>query len=103
MIFTIGTTRQKELHGSTSIHDLSGNWANNDDVHVTLKAYKIRFSWDVFGNYYSSFVLLINAALDNDVGNLELNLYLTDKMVKSFVSPCGDIHLDPQKVGHSLF
>lgn len=102
-MFSKGTTKQKELHGTTSIRDLSGNWANNDNNGVTLKAYKIRFSWDVFSNYYSSFVLLINATLDDDVGSLELNLYLTDKMVKSSISPCGDIYLDSQKVSHSLF
>ena len=92
-----GTTKRKELHGTTSVHALSGTWANKDDD-VILKAYKMIFSCDQAAQKYSSFVLLIDVTLDDDVGNLEIDLYLVDKVVKSSVFPCGEVHLDSDEV-----
>lgn len=47
---------------------------------------------------YSGFILLIESKLDDDVGNIELDLYLVAKMVKSSISSCGQVHLDAEQV-----
>ncbi|KAL5988342.1 helicase, partial [Asimina triloba] len=93
----IGTTKRKELHGTVTVKALSGTWAHREEC-VTLQAYKINFSCDVVGEYYSGFVLLMETTLDDDVACAEIDLYLVDKMVKSSVSPCGEVHLDSEQV-----
>lgn len=47
---------------------------------------------------YSGFVLLTESKLADDVGNIELDLYLVKKMVKARVSACRQVHLDAEKV-----
>lgn len=47
---------------------------------------------------YSGFILLIESKLADDVGNIELELYLISKRVKSSVSSCGQVHLDGEQV-----
>ncbi|XP_010541703.1 PREDICTED: endoribonuclease Dicer homolog 3 isoform X2 [Tarenaya hassleriana] len=83
-----GTTKRKELHGTTCVNALSGTWGEKLDGAV-FQAYRIDFSCDVARELYSSFVLLIESALDGDVGNVEINLYLVRKFVKASVSSCG--------------
>ncbi|KAF2285070.1 hypothetical protein GH714_037736 [Hevea brasiliensis] len=57
---------------------------------------------------YSGFILLIESKLDDDVGNVELDLYLVRKIVRASVSSCGQVHLDAEqmmkaKCFHELF
>lgn len=42
--------------------------------------------------------MLLDTILDEDVGCLDIDLYLIDKMVKASISPCGPIQLDVQQV-----
>lgn len=92
-----GTTKRKELHGTATVYALSGTWMHQR-VGVTLHGYKFKFTCDQVGQNYSSFVLLIDAILDEDVASVEINLYLVDKMVNASVSPCGPIQLDMEQV-----
>ncbi|PIA59016.1 hypothetical protein AQUCO_00400102v1 [Aquilegia coerulea] len=93
-----GTTKRKELHGTTSVHALSGSWGGRTDG-ISLYAYRIDFSCNQVGEIYSGFVLLIEAKLDNDVANAELELFLVaDKLVVSSVSPCGQYYLNTGQV-----
>lgn len=92
-----GTTKRKELHGLTSIRALSGTWGEKLDGTI-FQAYKFDFSCTIFDEIYSGFVLLIDSRLDDDVGNMKLDLYLVSRMVKSSVSSCGQVHLDAEQV-----
>ncbi|KAA3486196.1 endoribonuclease Dicer-like protein 3-like [Gossypium australe] len=69
------TTRRKELHGTTQIRALSGCWGEKAYALVFF-AYKIDFSCNVVSVVYSEFVLLIESKLADDVGNIEVDLYL---------------------------
>nr|XP_027084395.1 endoribonuclease Dicer homolog 3-like [Coffea arabica] len=91
-----GTTKRKELHGTTRIRALSGTWGDKLDG-FGFYVYKIDFSCKT-EQLYSSFVLLLESKLDDDVGNIEVDLYLISKFVKSTVSACGQIHLDTEQV-----
>lgn len=91
-----GTTKRKELHGTTRIHALSGTWGDKLGGFF-FHVYKIDFSCKT-EQLYSSFVLLLESKLDDDVGNIEVDLYLISKFVKSTVSACGQIHLDAEQV-----
>ncbi|XP_020536663.1 endoribonuclease Dicer homolog 3a isoform X2 [Jatropha curcas] len=102
-----GTTKRKELHGATNIHALSGSWAEKLD-RVTFHAYKFDFSCSIATEIYSGFVLLLESKLDDDVGNIELDLYLLRKMVRASVASCGQIQLDAEQMTkakrfHELF
>ena len=92
-----GTTKRKELHGTTCIRSLSGTWGEQIDG-ASFQAYKFDFCCNIPGELYSGFVLLIETELDDDVGNIEFELYLVSKMVKSSVSFCGQVHLDSEQV-----
>ncbi|XWS70161.1 hypothetical protein CRYUN_Cryun03dG0025400 [Craigia yunnanensis] len=92
-----GTTKRKELHGTTCIHALSGSWGEKPDVAVFF-AYKFEFSCNIVSVVYSGFVLLIESKLADDVGNIELDLYLIRKMVKTCVSLRGQVHLDAEQM-----
>uniref|UniRef100_A0A5B7CE62 Uncharacterized protein n=1 Tax=Davidia involucrata TaxID=16924 RepID=A0A5B7CE62_DAVIN len=92
-----GTTKRKELHGMTRICALSGTWGDKPDGAI-FQAHKIDFSCNIADGHYSSFVLLIESKLDDDVGNVEVDLYLVSKFVKSSVSSCGQIHLSAEQV-----
>lgn len=92
-----GTTKRKELHGTTRIRVLSGTWGDKLDRFI-FHAYKINFSCNIAEQRYSSFVLLLESKLDDDVGNVVVDLYLISKFVKSSVSACGQIHLDGEQV-----
>ncbi|KAJ4764395.1 Protein Dicer [Rhynchospora pubera] len=92
-----GTTRLKELHSRVAALALSGTWARKN-TRVELQGYRFDFLCNLPEIKYSSFVLLVDSLLDKDVGSLELDLYLIDKMVKATVSPCGPIVLDQEQV-----
>ncbi|XP_078169744.1 endoribonuclease Dicer homolog 3a-like isoform X2 [Carex rostrata] len=92
-----GTTRRKELHSRVAASAMSGTWACTN-TGVTLQGYRFDFLCNMPETKYSSFVLLIDSILDKDVGSLELDLYLIDKMVKATVSPCGLIELDQKQL-----
>ena len=92
-----GTTKRKELHGTTCIRALSGTWGEKVDG-ATFQAYKFEFLCNIPGELYSGFVLLLETKLDDDVGNIELELYLVSKKVKSSVSFCGQVLLDAEQV-----
>ncbi|XP_060673707.1 endoribonuclease Dicer homolog 3a isoform X2 [Ziziphus jujuba] len=92
-----GTTKRKELHGTTHIRALSGTWGEKVDS-ATFHAYKFDFSCSIISEVYSGFVLLIESNLDDDVGNIELELYLVSKSVKSSVSSCGKVCLDAEQM-----
>lgn len=92
----IGTTRRKELHGTTCIRALCGTWA--EKVHASFQAYKFEFTCSNVDEYFSRFVLLIESKLDDDVGNLDLDLFLVTKTVKASMSYCGQTHLNEEQV-----
>ncbi|XP_074345959.1 endoribonuclease Dicer homolog 3a-like isoform X1 [Apium graveolens] len=95
-----GTTKRKELHGTTSIRALSGTWGEMID-NTYFFAYKLDFVCDIPDEHYSSFILLVESKLEDDVANLEVDLYLVDRVVKSSVSSCGRVLLDAEQVRKS--
>ncbi|XP_057810425.1 endoribonuclease Dicer homolog 3a-like [Salvia miltiorrhiza] len=92
-----GTTKRKELHGSIRTRILSGTWGDKLGD-VIFHAYKIDFACNIAEQKYSSFVLLMESKLADDVANIEVDLYLLSKFVKVSVSSCGQMHLDGQQV-----
>lgn len=56
------------------------------------------FACNIAEQKYSSFVLLLESELTDDVGNIEVDLYLLSKFVKASVSSCGQMPLDAQQV-----
>ncbi|XP_028797129.1 endoribonuclease Dicer homolog 3a-like [Neltuma alba] len=94
---TVGTTKLKELHGTTCINALSGTWVANPNG-ATFHAYKFDFACDIIEEIYSGFVLLMESKLDDDVGNCEADLYLISKTVNSCVSACGKLYLDAEQM-----
>ncbi|KAL6271201.1 hypothetical protein ACE6H2_028112 [Prunus campanulata] len=91
-----GTTKRKELHGTTCIRALCGTWGEKLDGEI-FEAYKFDFFCNI-NETYSGFVLLIESELDNDVQNIEVDLQLISRMVKSSVSSCGKMHLSAKEV-----
>ncbi|KAH0969724.1 hypothetical protein GBA52_028320 [Prunus armeniaca] len=91
-----GTTKRKELHGTTCIHALCGTWGEKLDGEI-FEAYKFDFFCNI-NETYSGFVLLIESKLDNDVQNIEVDLQLISRMVRSSVSSCGKMHLSAKEV-----
>ncbi|KAG2580123.1 hypothetical protein PVAP13_6NG318200 [Panicum virgatum] len=67
----LGTTKRKELHGTTKVLSMSGSWASDRSV-TKLQA--------------------------KEAATLDIDLYLHDKMVKASVSPCGPLELDAQQM-----
>ncbi|KAL8236785.1 hypothetical protein R6Q59_017866 [Mikania micrantha] len=96
-----GTTKRKELHGTIPIRAVSGTWGNKNDEGVDLYAYEISFMCSDIDTKYSSFVLLLESKLDDDVANIELELYLVSKSVNCKVSSCGKLHLDAREVANA--
>ncbi|KAL5698311.1 helicase protein [Ranunculus cassubicifolius] len=93
-----GTTKRKELHGMTTVRGLCGSWGGGT-CGISLNAYRIDFSCNQDGEFYSGFVLLMEEKLNDDVAKAVVELYMVgDKMVKSSVSPCGRIHLNEEQV-----
>lgn len=97
LVFSEGTTKRKELHGTTCVSALSGRWALQNDG-ITLQGYKLKFSCNLDGQIYAAFVLLIHETLDEDVAHREMDLYLLDKTVKAYTTPCGSVALSSEQV-----
>lgn len=76
---------------------LSGNWGDKDDG-ACFHAYKMEFSCSIAEVHYSSFLLLLESKLDDDVGNNQVDLFLLKKFVRCFVSFHGELYLDSQQV-----
>ncbi|KAL5559568.1 hypothetical protein UlMin_035779 [Ulmus minor] len=91
-----GTTKRKELHGTTTIRALSGTWG--EESSAVYHAYKFDFACSVVTEFFSGFVLLLESKLDDDVGNLDLDLHLVTKKVTTKVSSCGPVHLDAEQI-----
>ncbi|PPD95421.1 hypothetical protein GOBAR_DD07557 [Gossypium barbadense] len=92
-----GTTKRKELHGTTCIQALCGSWGEKSDDAVFF-AYKFDFKCNIITVVYSGFVLLIESKLADDVGNTEMDLFLIGKMVKASISSCGQVHLNAEQL-----
>ncbi|KAK8291997.1 hypothetical protein V6Z11_D06G092800 [Gossypium hirsutum] len=92
-----GTTKRKELHGTTCIQALCGSWGEKSDDAVFF-AYKFDFKCNIITVVYSGFVLLIESKLADDVGNTEMDLFLIGKMVKASVSSCGQVRLNAEQM-----
>ncbi|AEE77844.1 dicer-like 3 [Arabidopsis thaliana] len=92
-----GSKKRKELHGTTCANALSGTWGENIDG-ATFQAYKFDFCCNISGEVYSSFSLLLESTLAEDVGKVEMDLYLVRKLVKASVSPCGQIRLSQEEL-----
>ncbi|XP_052885493.1 endoribonuclease Dicer homolog 3a isoform X3 [Gossypium arboreum] len=92
-----GTTKRKELHGTSCIQALCGSWGEKSDDAVFF-AYKFDFKCNIITVVYSGFVLLIESKLADDVGNTEMDLFLIGKMVKASVSSCGQVHLNAEQM-----
>ncbi|EOA26219.1 hypothetical protein CARUB_v100165772mg, partial [Capsella rubella] len=92
-----GSKKRKELHGTTCAKALSGTWEKNIDGAI-FQAYKFDFCCNISGEAYSSFSLLLESTLAEDVGKVEMDLYLVRKLVKASVSPCGQIRLSQDEM-----
>lgn len=80
---------------------MSGTWGEKLDGAV-FYVYKFDFSCDIVTELYSGFILLIESELADDVGNIELELYLVSKRVKASVSSCGQVRLNGGQVHHKF-
>ncbi|XP_047327268.1 endoribonuclease Dicer homolog 3a-like [Impatiens glandulifera] len=96
-----GTTKRKELHGTTQVKALSGTWGEKVDG-TTFYAYEIQFNCNLTWEKYGSFILLLESQLADDVGNVEVELFLVSKFIKSTVSSSGQIHLTPDQVDKAM-
>lgn len=57
------------------------------------------FSCSIVEEKFSGFVFLIEAKLDDDVGNVHMDLFMRSrKQVKAIVTHCGQVHLDSEQV-----
>ncbi|VVB04858.1 unnamed protein product [Arabis nemorensis] len=92
-----GSKKRKELHGTARANALSGTWGENLDGAI-FQAYKFDFCCDISEEAYSSFSLLIESTLAEDVCNVEMDLYLVRKLVKASISPCGQIRLSHEEM-----
>lgn len=101
-ILWTGSKKRKELHGTTRANALSGIWGENLDGAI-FQAYKLDFWSNISGDAYSSFSLLIESTLADDVGNVEMSLYLVRKYIKASVSHCGQIRLSHEEVPPTLW
>uniref|UniRef100_A0A0D3HEX0 Uncharacterized protein n=1 Tax=Oryza barthii TaxID=65489 RepID=A0A0D3HEX0_9ORYZ len=94
-----GTTKRKELHGTTCVLALSGTWIH-DSENITLNTYRIDFLCDQEGENYAGFVLLMEPELDDDVALSKMDLFLIpNKMVYTTVTPRGKVQLNKKQLG----
>uniref|UniRef100_J3N3J6 Uncharacterized protein n=1 Tax=Oryza brachyantha TaxID=4533 RepID=J3N3J6_ORYBR len=93
-----GTTKRKELHGTTGVLALSGTWIHESES-VTLNTYRFNFLCDQEGENYAGFVLLMESELDDDVACSKMDLFLIpNKMVYTTVTPCGKLQLNKKQL-----
>ncbi|GAB2250760.1 hypothetical protein Droror1_Dr00017010 [Drosera rotundifolia] len=97
-----GTTKRKELHGTVQVSAFSGTWT--DSPHgASFHAYRIDFPCNVDTHLYSSFVLLMESELDDDVAEAKVDLHLlSNKMVNSSISYCGPLYLDANQITKAM-
>ncbi|KAI3801548.1 hypothetical protein L1987_29656 [Smallanthus sonchifolius] len=93
-----GTTKRKELHGTIPIRAVSGTWGDKLDDGADFYAYKISLKCSIVEVKFSSFALLLESKLDDDVSNIEMELYLVSKSVNCKVSSCVKLHLNAEQV-----
>lgn len=98
-IFFVGTTAQKELHSVAEAEAFTGHWHTSSSGAV-LFAYYMSFDiHPVEDEMHANFVLLIGAALDDDVSKLEIELCLTrGRKAKAKLSPLGRTTLTADQV-----
>ncbi|PWA49557.1 endoribonuclease Dicer [Artemisia annua] len=82
-----GTTKRKELHENTPIHVILSTWGEKLADGVKFYAYKMSFTCSNDDHIYSSFVLLLESKLEDDMANFKLDLY----GVKRSLSSCPDL------------
>lgn len=90
-----GTTKRKELHVKTETKGLYGSWGKELNG-VALQTYKLVFmAQDNDERTYADFALFIEARLDDDVANAEIDLHLTaGRVVKARFARSGKLHLN---------
>ncbi|KAI5069811.1 hypothetical protein GOP47_0016112 [Adiantum capillus-veneris] len=103
-----GTNKRKELHGTVPTEALCGDWLKFS-VDVSLYAYVISFDFcQKEEDPYLDFVLLLKAAIDDDIANTEFPIYLSNgrkAIVKFFdagVYPLSADQLEDAKAYHQL-
>lgn len=85
------------MHGTTCINALAGVWGE-EKAEVNFQAYKMDFCSSDPEVQYSKYVLLLEQKLDDDVGNIEVELFLLKRNVKASVSSLGELCLDSDQV-----
>ncbi|GAB2276325.1 Belongs to the helicase [Dionaea muscipula] len=97
-----GTTKRKELHDTIHISALSATWMDNP-LGASFHGYRIGFACNIASQLYSGFVLLTESKLDDDVAETNVDLYLlSNKIVKSSVSSCGQVSLDANQIERAM-
>lgn len=97
-----GTTAQKELHSVAEAEAFTGHWHTSSSGAV-LFAYYMSFDiHPVEDEMHANFVLLIGAALDDDVSKLEIELCLTrGRKAKAKLSPLGRTTLTADQLSNA--
>lgn len=97
-----GSTKRKELHGTTHIWSLAGSWGGKACA-VIYHAYKIIFPCDIDDEICSSFILLTESRLDADVANTNIDLYVqSNKVIPSSISSCGLVCFDVDQIARAM-
>ncbi|EFJ29552.1 hypothetical protein SELMODRAFT_91347, partial [Selaginella moellendorffii] len=90
----LGSTKLKELFPSIKSTTYQRQWITTS-TDIILHIYALIFHPEENGSTYTNFGLLFDAALDDDVGNIEVNLYLTkNRAVKAKLSSAGQRRVD---------
>ncbi|XP_024528687.1 endoribonuclease Dicer homolog 3a isoform X2 [Selaginella moellendorffii] len=90
----LGSTKLKELFPSIKSTTYQRQWITTS-TDIVLHIYALIFHPEENGSTYTNFGLLFDAALDDDVGNIEVNLYLTkNRAVKAKLSSAGQRRVD---------
>jgi len=92
----LGITNKREMH-SYNGYALSGTWAEKLSA-VTLQFYKIYSTSQSNEMTYASFAFLIEEKVDEDVTNLEIELFVRDETVSLKLLHCGDVELNSNQV-----
>lgn len=69
----------------------------------TFYAYRMDFSCSIVDEQFSGFVFLIEAKLEDDVGSVQMDLFMhSNKQVKAIITPCGQVRFDSEQVFHHI-
>nr|XP_043619633.1 endoribonuclease Dicer homolog 3-like [Erigeron canadensis] len=93
-----GSEKKKELHGITPIRAISGSWGDRINDCVDFYGYKVSFTCDIVDVKFSSLVLLVESKLDEDVEDVQMNLYIGSNVVKCKVFSYVKLHLNAHQV-----